>query len=157
VTGNPSGNAPPGSTNVSLSDPSQITYSSNTNYWVNVSIPDLLVNGAGPGFVPATDVTVINSNNLVSNAYSELNPAGWPMGRAFQAPNAVFCVWGNRSQVTQYMPVPTNGTTSFGPWGSDYNLYGNPGGTTRLDWWVTVPAGTPEGIYWATITVTIDS
>ena len=57
------------------------------------------------------------------------------------------------------MPAPSNGTTSFGEYGSNFNAATVAAGveTTQLDWWVTVLAGTPEGIYWATITITIET
>ena len=123
-----------------------------------MSIPDLLENGVGPANIPATDVTIANSNALADDLYTEINPAGWPFGRPFSAADAEWCAWGNRSQGTQYLPVPMNGTTSFGPWGSNYNAAGfGWSGTTQLDWWVTVQASTTEGVYWAIITITIDS
>ena len=158
VSGNPAGNAPPGTSNNSLSNPSMITYSANTDYWVNVSIPNLLINGIGPGFIPATDVTVANVNAIVDSTYTDLN---WStgLGRAIKGPGLEWCVWGNSTGAPTNMPAPSNGTTTFGEFGSNYNAGWVSAGveTTQLDWWVTVQAGTPEGIYWAIITITIES
>ena len=160
VTGNPTGSAPPGASDVHMSNPSQITYSSNSAYWVNVSIPNVGLNGnpLAADFISPTDVSVANSNNLASSEYTEMNLTDCPTGRAFQGVDVPLCVWGNRTAVgNPYMPAPANGTTAFGPWGSNYNYYGNPSGTTQLDWWVTVQAPTKEGVYSAIITVTVDA
>ncbi len=156
VTGNPSGNTPPGTNNNSLTTPSLITYSANTNYWVNVSIPDLLENGVGPAQIDCEEVTVANVNSIVNNQYSDLN---WPGGRAIAGPDVDWCVWGNRSILAPTnMPAPSNGTISFGEFGSDFNQYdGNVAATTQLNWWISVPGSTSEGVYWAIITMTIDS
>ncbi len=156
VTGNPSGNTPPGTTNNSLTIPSLITYSANTDYWVNVSIPHLLENGVGPAQIDCTWVTVANVNSIVNDQFSDLN---WPGGRAIVGPNVEWCVWGNSSILAPTnMPAPQNGTISFGEFGSDFNQYdGNVFATTQLDWWISVPAGTAEGVYWAVITITVDS
>ena len=159
VTGNPTGNAPPGSEDIALSNPSVITYSSNADYWVNVSIPHVYENGndLSPNWIPASNVNVSNSNVLSDTTYTDIDGATWPNGRPMQGPDLDWCVWGNSTAV-QWMPAPANGTISFGTWGSDYNAAGfGWAATTQLDWWVTVPAATVEGIYWATITITIDS
>ena len=159
VSGNPSGSAPPGSSDVLLSNPSQITYSSNANYWVNVSVPDLLENGVGPADITADYVAVANTNVFVIPAFTEIDAADYPNGRAFTGANQDWCVWGNRSQGQSFMSAPRNGSVSFGPYGSDYNAAWTNGGAsyTELNWWITVPGSTSEGIYWATITITIES
>ena len=159
VTGNPYGNAPPGSSDVLLSNPSQITYSANTNYWVNASIPNLLENGAGPANIPATYVAVANANVFAIPAFTEIDAVDYVVGRAFLGADQAWCVWGNRSQGQSFINAPSNGTVSFGPYGSDYNAGWTNAGltTTQLNWWITVPGATAEGIYWATITITIES
>ncbi len=159
VTGNPSGNTPPGSSDVALAIPSQITYSANTNYWVNVSIPDLLENGVGPANIAATNIGVANVNVFAAQTYTEMNGADYPVGRTFTGANQDLCVWGNRTEPQTYISAPSNGSVAFGPFGSNYNAVWTTGAmvTTQLDWWVTVPGGTNEGVYWAVITITIDS
>ncbi|MCK5310026.1 MAG: hypothetical protein KAJ64_05205 [Thermoplasmata archaeon] len=164
VAGNPAGNAPPGTNDNMMNNPSLITYSSNADHWVNVSLEHLWLNGnILSGFnIPVTDVSVANSNWIASQPYTELNLTDCPTGRAFVGEGLAngWCVWGNRSEITQYNPAPANGTTAFGPFGSNYNAawVGALGAsTTQLDWWVDVQAGKPEGIYFATITITIDS
>ncbi|MCK5038453.1 MAG: hypothetical protein KAS16_05085, partial [Thermoplasmata archaeon] len=58
---------------------------------------------------------------------------------------------GNLSEVNYLIDPTDNGTTAYGPWGSDFNGYG----ATEIEWWVSVPGATPEGIYQATITFKI--
>ena len=159
VTGNPTGNTPPGSSDVALTTPSQITYSANTDYWVNVSIPNLLENGVGPADILATNVGVANSNVFAAQTYTEINAADYLVGRTFTGANQELCVWGNRSLAQTFIDAPSNGSVSFGPFGSDYNAVWTNGAmmTTQLDWWITVPGSTTEGVYWATIMITIDS
>ena len=47
-----------------------------------------------------------------------------------------------------------NGTFTAGPWATDYNTDNY---TTMLEWWISVPKGTRPGVYWAIITITIDT
>ena len=150
VSGNPSGNTPPGSIDVLLFNPSQIICTSNTGYWVNVSIPDLLESGVGPTNIPATDVSVRNSNFQANVGNSQI----FAMTGIAGAGTNMY-VWGlGGSPITS----PQNGTTCVGDWVSNYNAAGlGLDDYTQLDWWVTVNAGTPEGVYWAIITITIDS
>ena len=160
ATGNPTGNAPPGSVGTPLLNPSLITYSANADYWVNVSVPHLYENGndLSPNWIPASSVNVSNVNVLSDSTYSDIDGNTCPEGRPMLGEDADWCVWGN-STTTTWTPAPCNGTTAFGEFGSDYNAVGlgNAPGTTELNWWIAIPATTPEGVYWGAITITIDS
>ncbi|MCK5309069.1 MAG: hypothetical protein KAJ64_00290 [Thermoplasmata archaeon] len=160
ATGNPTGNAPPGSVGTPLLNPSLITYSANADYWVNVSIPHLYENGndLSPNWIPASSVNVSNVNVLSDSTYSDIDGNTCPEGRPMLGEDADWCVWGN-STTSTWTPAPCNGTTAFGEFGSDYNAVGlgNAPGTTELNWWIAIPATTPEGVYWGAITITIDS
>ncbi len=155
VAGNPGGNAPPGTMNSGLGPQSQITYSSNIPHYVNVSVGDLNRQGGG-GSIAATNINVSLQNDLGIglNPYTEINDDTWPNGRAFTGAGLANdrCVWGNRTQLIKSMPAPKNGTTSHGPWGSDFNSMG----VTYINWWANVPGATPEGIYQASVTFTIE-
>jgi len=153
VAGNPSGNAPPGSGITALANPSQITYSANTDYWVNVSIPHLFENGvdAAPNRVDCDDVYVQNMCVNVTGANSDLDlQVPMPI-----VPKTDVYVWGQNAVP---IAVPSNGTTAAGPDITNYNapIWGLDD-FTQLNWAVDVQAGTAEGIYWGTITITIDS
>ncbi|MCK4757052.1 MAG: hypothetical protein KAS67_01230, partial [Thermoplasmata archaeon] len=148
VSGNPSGNAPPGVSNQLLGTGSQITCSANIPYYVNVSIPDLARIGGGLP-LSATDVKVRSTSTLATDVNSEIRNM-----QPFPGAKQNLSVWGNTSQALfsdWVVPAPKNGTTAHGPWGSDYNGYL----TTDLEWYVTIPGGTAEGIYQATITFRI--
>ena len=160
VTGNPTGNAPPGSNDMPMGNPSQITYSTNSGYWVNVSVPDLLENGVGPLWIDADNVAVANANVFADPQYTEINATDNPFGTKFTGPGQYLCVWGNRTEPQVHIDAPSNGSVSFGPFGSDFNAaWTGSGGstTTQLNWWVTVPGATAEGIYQAKITITIEA
>ncbi len=147
VSGSPSGNAPPGTVDQVLGNPSLITVSSNIPYYVNVSVPDLAKIGGGLP-ISANNVKVRSTSTLASDTNSMIRNM-----QAFPAANVNISVWGNTSQIFSNWMVaaPMNGTTAHGPWGSDYNGYA----TTDLLWYVTIPGGTLEGIYQATITFRI--
>jgi hypothetical protein len=136
---------------------SQILYSANCNYTVNVSIPDLYLNGVvGPYWIPASNLIIQNVESpLLSNTTT--TEISWP--EYFQGPNMEWLVWGNRSNPGpgpigpwDELNPPYNGTTANGPYGSNFNTYVGP---TQVQWWANVPAGIPEGTYWAVITFTI--
>jgi hypothetical protein len=148
VAGNPSGNAPPGSSSILLSNPSQITYSANTDYWVNVSIPNLMENGVGPLNIPAIGVEVQNADPFANAANSGIAGQTFIIGAGTD-----MRVWGGA--VIPIVP-PSNGTIACGPWITDFNA-GGFNDYTILNWWVTVPGSTAEGVYWATITITIEA
>jgi len=152
--GNPTGNAPPGSSDVPLGPQSIITYSANTPYWVNVSIPNLLLGGVGPQNIPAADIAIRNDH--INASYSNSDIGQTPLaGRHFTGPGAEWSVWGNRSLPTTYMSAPLNGTIAGGEWGSDYSALTVPGvQVTLISWWASVGL-VPEGVYWATITFSI--
>lgn len=155
VAGNPTANAPPGSANVVMTNPSQITYSSNVPYWVNISLVDnLLLNGVGPANIATGQIHITNGHPLATNLNSDIDPPSWPTGRPFGPPGNEWCVWGTAAS----LPAPLNGTVAGGPWGSDYVAsIGYPGyDVTQVNWWATVPGGTQEGMYWTTITFTIE-
>jgi len=151
AAGNPTGNAPPGSNNVPLTPDSTITYSSNAQYWVNVSIPDLLLNGVGPQNIPAGNVEIMNSNSWSA---TDGDISAWS---AMPGVGNYLCVWGHVAGPTPLTPV-LNGTQSAGPVVSDYTWFTGATypDTTTLNWRVSVPA-IPEGVYWATITFTVES
>ncbi len=153
IAGNPSGNAPPGSNSNAMAPNSQIIYSANTPYYVNVSIPDLT---SGANSIAATYVNI----SLVGaypagfdyEPYTEINASWGTYGRPFAGADSERMVWGNETLNPSHLIAPTdNGTYAHGPWGSDFNGYG----ATEVNWWVSVPGGTPEGIYQATITFKI--
>ncbi len=151
VSGNPSGNAPPGSDDNPLGS-SQVTYSANIAHHVNVSIPRLNLTTDDSKFIPATDVAVRSTSLLANNTNTQIN-GSWTFGRAFPGANQDLGVWGNASMSAGYwmVPAPRNGTTAHGPWGSNYNGYG----ATEVEWYATVPGATAEGTYQATITFKI--
>ena len=149
IAGDPSGDAPPGANGVSLGS-NVVSYSTNAYYWVNVSIPDLQRVGGGDS-IPANNLQVHNTNSLAVGTTSDIDTSEYFIG-----PNAERCVWGMSSPVTSLPPVG-NGTTTFGPWGSNYNYYDNPGGTTAIDWYIDVPVSLQQGIYQATITYSIET
>ncbi len=149
VTGNPVGEAPPGTAATLLANPTHITYSANNDYWVNVSVTNLLENGVGPASISATDVEVQNSDPYATTGNSDISAQTY-----FPGPGIDMQVWG---QPGIPMNAPGNGTIATGPWVSDYNaaMYGL-NDYTQLDWWITVSAATPEGVYYGDITITIE-
>ncbi len=152
ITGNPSGDGAPGDNGVALGS-SVINYSTNTQYWVNVSIPDLYLNGdiTSSSLINASNIQVQNINGLANSGTSDMAAqvyfAGADIGQS---------VWGLSSPVTS-LSSPGNGTTAHGPWGSNYNYAGDPGGTTSVNWYVDMPAGLAAGTYRATITFSIET
>lgn len=151
VANNPSANALPGTVSTALLPGSQVTYSSNTPYYVNVSIPDLL---SGGNSIVATEVNISLAGAYPAgfnyNPYTEINASWGTFGRPMAGAGLERGVWGNWT-ATPMLSALDNGTISHGPWGSDFNAFGN----TQVNWWVNVPAATPEGIYTATITFKI--
>jgi parallel beta-helix repeat protein len=149
-TGNPSGSAPPGAMNILLSNPTSIYYSSNTVYRVSVSIPDLHLNGDEgiPNPIPAGNIQAINAHtNAIGNSdmssLTNFPGAGQPL-----------YVWGMGALFISAAP---HGNQSAGPGYSDYSgEIAPPFEVTVVEWWVQeVPVGLAEGIYRATITLTI--
>jgi hypothetical protein len=150
VQGSPGGSAPPGTTNYALPDPSIITYSSNSDYYLNVSIPNLYKNGiVGPDFIPATNVGVQNTHSHATGLVSDIAAS-----THFTGPDTDLCVWGVPG--SPISPV-LNGTESAGPGYSDFTAdsHSQAFETTDVFWLVSIPAGLPEGTYRATITYTI--
>ncbi|MCK4758149.1 MAG: hypothetical protein KAS67_06845 [Thermoplasmata archaeon] len=148
VSGNPAGNAPPGSS-TQLGPNSQITCSANIPYYLNVSIPDLPRLGGGLP-IPATYISVNTTSTFATDVNSEIFGVAVP----FPGANKNLSIWGNRSQAAPgdwVVPAPLNSTTAHGPQGEDFQGLG----ATEIEWYVTVPGGTAEGIYQATITFRI--
>jgi hypothetical protein len=143
ASGNPTGNAPPGGSTV-LEPYTSITYSSNTPYFVNVTLQNnLLLNGVGPVNIPTTNLFVQNVHGDANVANSEISgPLNIP------APLTERYVWG--LPATPIAPSG-HGTISAGPLDSDFTT---PGTVTELEWSVNVPA-VQEGVYWTFIIVTI--
>jgi len=149
--GNPSGSVPPGAAYAILSAGSTIVYSANTQYWVNVSVPDLLLNGVGPQSITASNIEVLNANE---GNTSESDIGSWT---SFPGAGNELCVWGHASPPVPLSPT-LNGTQSAGLGVSDFTwiTYGVYPDVTTLWWRVSVPP-VPEGVYWATVTFTIES
>jgi hypothetical protein len=148
TSGNPSASILPGGNEI-LNSPTYITYSTNSQYKLNVSIPNLYKNGnpASLQWIPATSVEVFNShpNAKIDNS----NLSSW---KFFNAPNTNQIIWG--TQITWIQPV-ANGTMSAGPYYSDFTAASKSQSfqITELMWAVLVPGSTQEGIYRGTITI----
>ena len=151
ATGNPTGNAPPGSDDIFLGT-SQLACAANSPYYVNVSIPRLNMTTDDSKFILPPSIAVVSTSTLANNSNTEINST-WPVGRPFQGVNQPLGIWGNGTMgAPNFMvPAPKNGTTAHGPWGSDYNGYG----ATIINWYISVPGGTEEGIYQASVTFEI--
>jgi hypothetical protein len=153
ASGNPSGSAPPGTADNPLNTYSQITYSANLPYWVNVSVSHLYENGVlgAPNRIGAANLSVENINPIAGPPNSYLSvPTHFP-----KTENAPMNVWGlNATSV----PAAGNGTVTAGPWVTDYNAPGlGYNAYTELQWWVTIGAAVQEGVYIAVVTVTVDT
>lgn len=153
VIGNPSCSAPPGTVDNAMSMNSVVTYSANMPYWVNVSIPHLYQNGliGAPNRIGAGNVSIENLNPLAGPVNSYLSaPVHFP-----KAENTAMNVWGRNATFVQ---PAGNGTVSAGPWLTDYNAVSlGYDAYTELQWWVTIGASVPEGVYIAVITFSVDS
>ena len=151
VSGDPSGSAPPGTLNVELFPYSNITYSANTPYYVNVSISDLTF-GANIILATQVDLQHVNITGQRNFTNSQLHNR-----TSITGADAEVGVWGNYTGgagMLQVLPAPCNGTTTNGEWGSDFNL-AIAIQDTQVRWWIDVPGGIAEGTYEATITVTL--
>jgi hypothetical protein len=145
ATGTPGGSTPPGATNIHLSS-SFINYSTNTNHSITVSIPNLHKDGNPLSPMIAADRLAIQ-NTMATAAYSDVSSQ-----QAFPGPNMPLFIWG-KSAGPVLIQAPYNGTRSAGPFTDYSETYAV---LTVLDWWlVEVPASTPEGTYWGTITMTL--
>ncbi|MFO7619579.1 MAG: GLUG motif-containing protein [Thermoplasmata archaeon] len=151
TAGNPGGSAPPGAMNHQLPNSCKIHYSVNTNYTVRISITDLHLNGnlADTNKIPAQNMTILNNHTLAPG-----NSEIFEM-RAFAGPNIALYIWNSTGH--NNISAPLNGLQSAGPGYSDYSVGFDPllFEATEVVWWVSVPGGLPEGIYRATITLTI--
>lgn len=145
ASGNPTGNAPPGGSTI-LFPATNIVYSANTPYFVNVTLDDnLLLNGVGLVNIPTTSIRVRNNHFDVNAGNSEIVAS-----TIITAPDANRYVWGLPGT---NISAAGNGTTSAGPLAT--NFWGFP--STDLIWSVNVPGGQQEGIYWTRIIVSIDT
>lgn len=146
VAGDPTCAMPPGASAMMVPH-SSIEYSANTPYWVNVSITDLYLNGIpGPYSIPAWNVAVMNIHPDANSAISEISSPTFFMGQ-----NMDLCVWGQEG--APLLPAD-NGLVSAGPLMTDFT---DPLAITELEWAIYLPVAIPEGVYWGTITVTIDA
>ncbi|MFO7619011.1 MAG: hypothetical protein R6W91_05085, partial [Thermoplasmata archaeon] len=144
--GNPSRSIPPGATET-LESPSYLSYSINSAYTLNVSIPHLFKD-ANPllSNITADNVQVNNTHPNANALNSEIS-----VWTAFAGSNVARCIWGKPGST---LPPVGNGTMSAG---TNYTDYTHSGAFeyTQVWWRVTVPAATPEGTYRATITITL--
>ncbi|MCK5310118.1 MAG: hypothetical protein KAJ64_05675, partial [Thermoplasmata archaeon] len=149
VIGSPGGSVPPGVTDYALSTPSRIYYSTNAPYTLNVSVPNIYKDGnpASPNWIDASDVKVQNTHVDADITNSEIHTFPTP----FVGPGDDLHIWWIAGA-----PVnPTNhGTEMAGPTHSDFSAAGA-FEVTEVYWWITVPAGLPEGVYRGTITITL--
>ena len=150
-SGSPGGSAPPGSV-LALTPSTSINYTSNTQYYVTIAIPDLHFNGddADPRIISATEISIHNIHSLAAgnSDISALTP--------FTAPDMDMNIWGIAG-----IPVatPVHGEFSAGPGYSDYTAAAAalPFEYTIIDWEINVPVGVAPGVYKGTITLTITS
>ncbi|MCK4758209.1 MAG: N-acetylmuramoyl-L-alanine amidase [Thermoplasmata archaeon] len=147
AAGDPLASAPPGVASLMMLPNSQISVSSNWDYYLNVSITDLQRVGGGVSIL-ATNVQVASMSQL-----ADYDNSGIVVPTFFPGAGIELEIWGNTSQAVQdwMVPAPCNGTVAEGPWGSDFNGHE----LTELAWWVSIPGGTTEGAYEATITYTL--
>jgi hypothetical protein len=148
VQNNPSGNGPPGANNVALGS-SYINYSSNSNYRVNISIPDVYLNGdeLSPYKIDAIHFRVQNMGPFADASNSQISS---PL--AIPGPMTPLLVWGTATPIA---PIG-NGTTSNGPFVSNFNAAQlGEAAITEVQWWVNIPIGIPEGAYWAYIYISV--
>jgi parallel beta-helix repeat protein/uncharacterized repeat protein (TIGR03803 family) len=151
-SGNPTGAAAPGAATFLLSNPTLITYSANTPYFVNVSLKThLLRGGVGPEIIGVSNISVRNEDTQSAPSNSDIPYSG--AASPFTAPGEANAkrIWGGGSP----MSPPNHGTVAVGPSNSDYNLIPPGSAFTLVNWWATIPAGTLQGTYWATITFTV--
>jgi hypothetical protein len=150
ASGNPSVNAPPGTTDNHMAPYSRVTYSANLDYWLDVQIPHLYKDGnillpkIGTGNV---SIRNINPTADITNSYISTQmhfPA---------APSVAMNIWGRNATS---LPPAGNGTVTNGPWITDYNAASHSYQSfTELEWWITLDASVPEGVYWAAVSITI--
>ncbi len=147
VVGNPTCLALPGMVGTLAYPWSNIVYSANSLYWVNVSISDLLLNDDPYSWqwIPANNIALQNIHADASTLNSDISVPTY-----FSAANTPLQVWG---QPASPMPPAGNGLVSAGPMMTDYT---DPSAFTDLYWYADIPAATVEGVYWGTITITIE-
>ncbi|MFO7618449.1 MAG: hypothetical protein R6W91_02155, partial [Thermoplasmata archaeon] len=133
-SGTPTGSIPPGATQ-ELNSSSNIWYSINSAYTLNVSIPNLIKDG-NPLLrnITAANVQVNNTNPYANASNSEIY-----LWTTFSGPDQDRCIWGTPGTM---IPAAGNGTVGMPE-------------ATQVRWRVTVPVSTPEGVYRATITITL--
>jgi hypothetical protein len=149
ISGSPSGSIPPGAL-AGLPDPTVIHYSTNVQYKLNVSIPHLYKDGIpGPVYIAAPYVQVWNDHSNADGTNSNISAY-----TNFAGANRNQFVWGT---VGSWIQPVGSGIESAGPMYSDYTAAAvpEPFEVTEVWWAVEVPVGTPEGIYRATITITL--
>ncbi len=144
-TGSPSATGPPATDGLFMGD-CTIHYTTNTQYFVTVSIPDLHQNGdpLNPSLIPASNLYVRSYHSLASGSSDIATPAYFP------GPGQPLCVWGSTGTP---ITAPIDGTESSGPFYSNYTAAAMslPFEYTVFGWWIDVPAGVAQGTYRATI------
>ncbi len=152
-SGTPTGSAPPGHMGLYLGN-TTIHYSSNTAYFVTVSIPNLHMNGdpLNPRYIPVTNLYVRNLHNYSDPAYSDID-----INTYFLLPNDPLCIWGIENPVPAPIAAPWHGTETAGPMYTDYqaSALGQTFEVTRISWWIDVPVSVAAGVYLGTITITV--
>jgi len=149
---NPGGSAPPG-TNSYFLGVSTLHYTSNTQYFVTVSIPNLHMNGdlLNPKLIPATNLYVRSYHSL-RTGYSNISNT-----TSFPGPNSPLNIWGVGPAPGTPITAPFHGTESAGPLYSDYTAAATATSfeVTTFGWWIDVPVSVSAGAYSGTITITI--
>ncbi|MCK4717988.1 MAG: hypothetical protein KAT70_04895, partial [Thermoplasmata archaeon] len=139
VTGDPSGSGAPGANTVSIQPGTNLTYSSNSKYYVNISVTDLW-DATATHMIGADNISAWNQNS--TNQYnSTINTI-----THFTGADEPHRLWYN--QTDTFLPPTNAGNTTTG----DTDLVDS---TTWIAWYIDIPPSIPEGTYTGTIKYTI--
>ncbi|MDG6220590.1 MAG: LamG domain-containing protein [Candidatus Thermoplasmatota archaeon] len=134
-SGTPAGGGAPGASGVSLQPGTNISHSSNTAFYVNVSLTDLWDTGFA-NKIGARNISVWNMNATSAFNSTITTPTN------FLGHEIPLYVWYNQTQT--YMAPADYGNSTVGDTGTA-------DGTTWLAWYIDIPSATPEGTYTGTI------